>query len=37
LQEDMQVFLPTLWTVPENGLGGNQIFKQVGHCLSDRA
>lgn len=36
LQEDRQVFLPTLWTVPERGLGGNQILKQVGHCLSDR-
>jgi hypothetical protein len=35
LQEDRQVFLLMLWTVPKNGLGGNQILKQVGHCLSD--
>ncbi|KAH8109828.1 hypothetical protein DFH11DRAFT_1624702 [Phellopilus nigrolimitatus] len=29
LQENRKKFLPTLWTVPNLGLGANQIFKQV--------
>lgn len=36
LQEDRQEFLPTLWTVPTNGLGSNQILKEVSAVLLTR-
>ena len=29
LQENRGKFLPTLWTIPANGLRAGQVFKQV--------